>query len=85
MEVYEVIQDKRQETGITVAELSRRTGIKYERLRTSLEGKRGVTGSELVFISRELGLNINDFYAVDSVQQGADPLVIDGDPSAVPV
>lgn len=76
MEVYEVLQNKRQDVGISVAELSRRTGIKYERLRTSLEGKRGVTGTELVCISRELGLSIRDFDKVCEHELDDDPKAV---------
>ena len=70
--MFDVIKQKQQDTGITVAELSRRTGIKYERLRTSLEGTRGFTGSELVFVSRELGLSISDFDSIDPIQTEAE-------------
>ena len=65
MKVFEVIQQRREQTGISVAELSRRTGVKYESLRTSLEGSRGITASELVFINRELDLKIEDFENID--------------------
>lgn len=73
MEVFEVLQNRRQKVGISVAELSRRTGIRYEQLRTSLEGTRGMTGAELVLLSRELGLGIHDFDGVSSLQSSDEP------------
>jgi len=61
MTVLEVIQQARTTRGITTAELARRTNIDYEALRTSLKGKRGITGPELVSLCRELDLDVDDF------------------------
>ena len=61
MTVLDVVRNAQEKRGITVAELSRRTGIKYESLRVSLDGKRNITGPELVSLCKELELDISDF------------------------
>ena len=61
MTVLEVIKQAKDSRGISTAELSRRTNIKYEALRTSLKGDRKVTGPELVSLCRELDLDVEDF------------------------
>lgn len=61
MTVLEVIKQAKDSRGISTAELSRRTNIKYEALRTSLNGDRKVTGPELVSLCRELDLDVEDF------------------------
>lgn len=61
MEVQTVIKESQERRGISTAELSRRTGIEYEALRTSLRGERGITAGEFVSLCRELGLNLADF------------------------
>ena len=61
MTVLDVVRNAQERRGITVAELSRRTGIKYESLRVSLDGKRNITGPELVSLCKELELDISDF------------------------
>lgn len=61
MTVLEVIQNAKTSRGISTAELSRRTNIKYEALRVSLNGERGITAPELVSLCRELELDVDDF------------------------
>lgn len=61
MTVLEVIKNAQEERGISVAELARRTDISYEKLRTSLEGQRGITAPELVSLCKELDLSLDDF------------------------
>ena len=61
MEVATVIKESQEKRGISTAELSRRTGIEYEALRTSLNGNRGITAGEFVSLCRELGLDVDDF------------------------
>ena len=61
MTVAEVICKARSERGMSVAELSRRTGIEYQALNNSLKGERGITAPELVSLCQELKLNISDF------------------------
>ena len=61
MTVLDVIKAAQNERGINTAELARRTGMKYEALRTSLEGTRGITAPELVSLCKELHLDIGDF------------------------
>jgi hypothetical protein len=67
MKIFEVIKNKQVERGISTAELSRRTGIEYEALRVALTGKRGISGSELLSLSRELDLTMADFSASGEV------------------
>ena len=61
MQTNEVIAYKRDERGMTTAELSRRAGIDYESLRVSLAGNRKLTGDELVSLCRVLNLDLSDF------------------------
>lgn len=61
MEITEVIRAKQEERGIPVAELARRCDIKYEALRQSLSGNRGITATELVALCVELDLDVGDF------------------------
>ena len=61
MQTNEVIAYKRDERGMTTAELSRRAGIDYESLRVSLAGNRKLTGDELVSLCRVLKLDLSDF------------------------
>lgn len=61
MHANEIIAHKRDERGMTIAELSRRTGIDYESLRVSLAGNRKLTGDELVSLCRVLNLDLADF------------------------
>ena len=61
MTVADVIENARKERGIPVAELSRRTGIKYEALRVALNNGRKITGLELVNLCKELKLDVSDF------------------------
>ncbi len=63
MQTNEVIAHKRDERGMTTAELSRRAGIDYEALRVSLAGNRKLTGDELVSLCRVLNLDLADFIA----------------------
>lgn len=65
MTIAEVIRKASDERGISDAELSRRTGIEYQRLNNSLKGKRGITAPELVSLCRELDLSIDDFTDVE--------------------
>ena len=59
----ETINEKKAERGISLAELSRRTGIEYEALRTSLSGDRNLKATEFIDLCRELSLEISDFSA----------------------
>lgn len=61
MQAYEVVSRRVERTGITVAELSRRTGIDCLPLRRSLHGERALKADELVSLSRELELDMSDF------------------------
>lgn len=59
----ETINSRKAERGISLAELSRRTGIDYEALRVSLTGGRNLRATEFIDICRELRLEISDFTA----------------------
>lgn len=62
MQAYEVVSRRVERTGITVAELARRTEINHLLLRRSLHGERALKADELVSLSRELDLEMSDFY-----------------------
>lgn len=62
MQAYEVVSRRVERTGITVAELARRTDINHLLLRRSLHGKRVLKADELVSLSRELNLEMSDFH-----------------------
>ena len=62
MQAYEVVSRRVERTGITVAELARRTAIDYMALRSSLHGKRALKADELVSLAAELKLEMSDFY-----------------------
>ena len=61
MQAYEVVQRRVKRTGITVAELARRTDIDSLLLRKSLKGARCLKADELIRLSRELDLGMSDF------------------------
>ena len=61
MQVKEVIEDARMKRGISTAELSRRTGIKYQNLWASLNGERSIPAPEFVMLCKELDLSVEDF------------------------
>ena len=64
MTVIDVVNEARERRGIPMAELARRTGIKYEGLRVSLDGRRTLTAAELVSLCKELELDMSDFEEV---------------------
>ena len=62
MQAYEVVLRRVERTGITIAELARRTDIDYLALRRSLHGKRAIKADELISLSAELNLQMSDFH-----------------------
>ena len=60
-QVKEVIEQARKEKGWTKTELANRTGIKYQNLWASLNGKRTIPASEFVELCGALDLSIDDF------------------------
>ena len=64
MKTYEVVNRRVKRTGITVAELARRADIDQGLLRRTLLGTRGMKADELIRLSRELGLTMDDFAEV---------------------
>lgn len=61
MKASEVVAYKTDQAGISIAKLAQLTGIRYELLRRSLNGKRPLKADELVKCSKELKLEISDF------------------------
>lgn len=66
MSISEVIESKRVERGITIAELSRRTNISYDTLSRALKGKTELKGDQFLNACHELGLDFSDFDAVEN-------------------
>lgn len=62
MQAYEVVSRRVERTGMTVAELARRTDINHLLLRRSLHGDRALKADELVSLSKELNLEMSDFF-----------------------
>jgi transcriptional regulator with XRE-family HTH domain len=62
VKAYEIVSRRVDRTGITVSELARRTDIDHMALRSSLHGKRTLKADELISLSRELDLQLSDFY-----------------------
>ena len=65
MSVLGTINERRHKFGMPVKELSRRTGIDYERLRCALLGYRKLTAGEFVEVCGALGLTLEDFTTED--------------------
>lgn len=61
MSVSQVLNDRINERGITVSELSRRVGMNDEALRRSIAGYRNLKADEFIQICHVMDLNINDF------------------------
>lgn len=61
MQVKEVIDQSRKEKGMTIAELARRAGIKYDNLYFSLKGERKIPAPEFVILCKLLDLKVEDF------------------------
>lgn len=64
MKTYEVVNRRVKRTGITVAELARRTDMQQGLLRKTLIGERVLKADEFVRLCRELDLSISDFSEV---------------------
>lgn len=61
MDVSAVLERRRVDRGITVAELARRTSVSYDVLTRTLKGSSMVKGDQLIRICRELRLEVSDF------------------------
>lgn len=61
MNVIDVLNERINERGIPVSELSRRVDMNDELLRRSLTGNRNLKAVEFVAICKELELDIDDF------------------------
>ena len=60
-QIIDVINDRKMERGISLAELARRTDIEYEALRTALDGNRNLRATEFIALCQELELDLADF------------------------
>lgn len=61
MNIRSVIAKEVDNRGISVAELARRSEMKYEALRLFLVGQQDIKGESLVRVSKVLGLEMDDF------------------------
>ena len=59
--IIDVINDRKNERGISLAELARRTSVDYEALRVTLEGNRHLRATEFISLCQELELSLADF------------------------
>ena len=59
--VIAVINEKKTERGISLAELARRVGMEYDALYQALSGNRNIKAEEFIALCKELGLTISDF------------------------
>lgn len=56
-----VVNDRRNEMGMTIRALAKKTGIPENALYATLCGNRKMTATELLSLSMVLGLNFDDF------------------------
>lgn len=61
MTIEDVVRDRIEEIGITVAETARRCQMNDQLLRRSLYGSRAIKSVELVRLCPVLGLTLEDF------------------------
>lgn len=59
--IVDAISARKEERGITLAELARRTGIEYDALRMAMRKERNLRAGEFVCLCRELGMTLDDF------------------------
>lgn len=56
-----VIDEKRNQIGMTIRALARKAGMDDDLLGKTLHGKRKMTASELIALSYALGLSLDDY------------------------
>jgi len=61
VECADVINARRESIGMTIRALARKVGMDDDTLGKTLKGKRRMTATELLLISRELGLGFEDY------------------------
>lgn len=61
----QVIEDKRNQNGMTIRALARKIGMDDDLLGKTLHHKRKMTASELIMISSVLGLTMDDYPVVN--------------------
>ena len=66
IECIGVINARRESIGITIRALARRVGMDDDLLGKTLNGKRKMTATELLLISRELGLGFDDYMKMEA-------------------
>lgn len=62
-----VVEKRREEYGMTVRALSRKSGVQEDALYGILGGKRKMTASELLSISAVLNLTLDDYRQQEAV------------------
>lgn len=65
MNVGATIENRRNERGITYAELSRRTNVNEDMISRFCRGISMPKGDQLIVICRELNLEVDDFFATE--------------------
>lgn len=63
--ISDVLETRRQERGISVAELARRVSMNYDVLSRALKGEAMPKGNQLLLLMRELKLDFADFDGED--------------------
>lgn len=66
MTIEDVVRDRIEERGITVAETARRCKMNDQLLRRSLYGSRAIKSAELVRLCPVLGLTLEDFASCEA-------------------
>lgn len=62
-----VVNERRNEVGMTVRALSKKTGISENALYSIFAGNRKMTASELLILSMELNLTLENYVAKEAV------------------
>jgi transcriptional regulator with XRE-family HTH domain len=61
MDISKVLANRRDERGISYAELARRTDINPDVLARIMKGRATPKGDQLIVLCQELGLDLEDF------------------------
>lgn len=61
MSAIELVEKRRIERGMSVAELSRRSRIEYDKLYGSIQGERKLLADEFVPVCKALDIKFSDF------------------------
>ena len=58
--IAKILKSRLEEKGITIYQLSKSTGIRYELLRRTFNGSRKLTADELVLICGKSGIELSE-------------------------